>query len=386
MILLILLFFCTPLIFSHILSVFGISVILSSGYERYKVYLTIILVGILAGLFTIQERKNLFTYFQKKVLILGLIGIYALIWLFLEHQTFLDILMGSPEKQHGMLFFWALAGLFILLDGQYSGESRKYIAQWSIFGGVLVCIYALMQYAWFDPIHGRYYHDGWDTNRVFSTLGNPNYLSGYLLLVLPLLSRWRRWQQALLWILFSFVLIFTQSVIAIILLLLYITWKILARYKIHSRIWIVLSLLILVSICSYLFLPHDKILSIAARFSLWHEALVIFIHHPLVFFLGNGPDTIIQYISSHGILFDSHYFMPSSIIDSFHNVIIDSVFFFGFPLVLLSVISLRKRWHYFNYESKEWILLFLLFFSMNIAISVHFLLLVFYIASENWKK
>lgn len=98
-ILLALLFFCAPLIFSPGFSLFA------SGYERYKVYWMIFLIGVIGILSIARERKNLLRYFQKNIFILGIILLYALVWVFLENQTFSDLVIGSSEKAHGLWFF-----------------------------------------------------------------------------------------------------------------------------------------------------------------------------------------------------------------------------------------------------------------------------------------
>jgi hypothetical protein len=54
--------------------------------------------------------------------------------------------------------------------------------------------------------------------RAVSTLGNPNYLAGYLLMILPLLTRWRSPERWIAMLVIVFAILTTGSYIAISLL------------------------------------------------------------------------------------------------------------------------------------------------------------------------
>ena len=82
---------------------------------------------------------------------------------------------GNPEKHHGWFFYGALILLFFLVKGLSSGEQKK-LMNLSLIGAGGVSLYALFQRLGYDPLSSSY-ATRLDTNRAFSTLGNPNYLA-----------------------------------------------------------------------------------------------------------------------------------------------------------------------------------------------------------------
>ena len=92
---------------------------------------------------------------------------------------------GNQEKTHGLIFYVGLFVLFWLVRILKTSE-QKHLFHISFVGFALVILYAFFQRFGLDPLTNAYSSrlDPW---RVFSTLGNPNYLAGYVLLMLPLL-------------------------------------------------------------------------------------------------------------------------------------------------------------------------------------------------------
>lgn len=73
--------------------------------------------------------------------------------------------------------------LGIILSTSTQKEQKKYITV-SLVSGCIVCLYAIFQKIGFDPIQSLY-NSRLDTTRIFGTLGNPNYLAGYVLMLMP---------------------------------------------------------------------------------------------------------------------------------------------------------------------------------------------------------
>jgi len=71
----------------------------------------------------------------------------------------------------------------------------------------------------------------WGIGRVFSTLGNPNYLAGYLLMLLPILAERKFSQVWGYWMLFLGVMILTGSVAGVLLAGMYVAIMILKNVK-----------------------------------------------------------------------------------------------------------------------------------------------------------
>lgn len=55
-----------------------------------------------------------------------------------------------------------------------------------------MALYAVFQKSGLDPL-APFYQTRIDTHRIFSTLGNPNYLAGFVLMMLPLLREVITW-------------------------------------------------------------------------------------------------------------------------------------------------------------------------------------------------
>lgn len=81
-------------------------------------------------------------------------------------------------------------------------------------------------------------------------------------------------------------------------------------------------------------------------------------------------------------MLDSAYFPISSKLDSFHNIALDTIFFFGIAGFVAVVYFLVRRWRKISKISQEAIVLGFVFFSLNIPVSVHFLMILYYLSLE----
>lgn len=93
---------------------------------------------------------------------------------------------GSYARGQGLVSYWFYFLFFILLLFVLRSERFvKRILKTAVISSFLVCLYGLVQAAGFDPLV-------WNTSpfsysgRIAATLGQPNFLASYLLLVIPL--------------------------------------------------------------------------------------------------------------------------------------------------------------------------------------------------------
>lgn len=95
------------------------------------------------------------------------------------HQS----LFGAPLQHQGVLSLLLYVGFFYVARAVVSTPRRMVVLLGALVGGAcLVSAYAISQRAGFDPIWHGYLLSG----RVFSTIGQPDALAGYLVLSIPL--------------------------------------------------------------------------------------------------------------------------------------------------------------------------------------------------------
>ena len=116
---------------------------------------------------------------------LGVFFLWTVISLWLNYSGNIYFTSGNPEKRHGWFFYMALFSLFFLLKS-VSSKERRQLLYTSFFAFLGVLIYAVFQKIGLDPL-APFYESRLDMNRAFGSLGNPNYLAGFILIMLPLL-------------------------------------------------------------------------------------------------------------------------------------------------------------------------------------------------------
>lgn len=110
--------------------------------------------------------------------------------------------------------------------------------------------------------------------RVFSTLGNPNYLAGLVLMVLPLMhetlfvhkGQHKALWDIILWVIGGILIYWTGSYLAWIFFALYVFIILMNHVIAHSRhryiFWTLFALLLLSGVCFVLFQYHEEILAL----------------------------------------------------------------------------------------------------------------------------
>jgi len=187
--------FFTPIYFAFAQETFNIFEL--NKLVVMRALLMIILVAFVGKVFIFKEAKlsrgNLASLAPLFFLI-GLLGISFFVSTFFSIHPQLS-LWGSYSRQQGFytlihyLLFFVLFILYFYPDANQSLIKRnwqkiKRIIITIMLSSALVCLYGLMQYFAFDPL--RWKEAAIYTGRIFSSLGQPNFLAQYLVIILPI--------------------------------------------------------------------------------------------------------------------------------------------------------------------------------------------------------
>lgn len=323
---------------------------------------------------------------------LGIVFVWTLISLWLNHDINIYFTSGNPEKRHGWFFYMALFVLFFLLKSVSSDEHRKLI--YTSFAAFLwVLIYSVFQKIGLDPL-APFYETRLDMRRAFANLGNPNYLAGFVLIMLPLLHETifvhkgahKAFWDIILWVVGGVVIYWTGSYLAWIIfagyVLVILLSHIVSKKKHRDTFWI--SLVIVSFVAGIIFwqeygrdvLEIQKMKWFIARWYLWKTGVAGLFHDPWHFLFWYGPDgflAVSEYFR-HPLL--STYEDPSYRIDRSHNVFIDFALHFGVPILATVLFFITKKLPHISHGKRVSLLMFALYFSFNIPVLIHFLILL----------
>lgn len=328
--------------------------------------------------------------------------VWTAVALFVNQRINPYFAFGNLEKQHGWFFYTALLIVFFLLRQNTSWEHKKllYMSFWWFFG---VTVYAFFQKIWLDPLQD-FYETRIDMRRVFSTLGNPNYLAGLALMILPLLhetifahkAQHKALWDVLLWIIGGLLVYWTGSYLAWIFFAAYVFVvvmnHIITGHKYRSLFWSLFIVSVVVALWSIFSQYGQDILALQkmqwfiARFYLWKTGVAALMHDIPHFLFGYGPDgffSVSEYFR-HPLL--SVYEDPAYRIDRSHNVFIDFALHFGVPLLWVVLFLVARVWKYLSTGKQLSLVFFALYFSFNIPVLVHFLLILQILASVEKKR
>lgn len=256
---------------------------------------------------------------------------------------------GSYQRQEGFLswFFYILWSLLLVIYLSLYSKLEKF-SKINLFlkvisiSGALVSLYALCQLLGWD--FWQWQEAAKITGRAFSTLGQPNYLACYLVLILPLSAYLgftaRKIKSKVLWL-----AIFSLEIIALIIsgsratffsfLLvsgLFLFWFLKRRKKFtFSKGLVILGLgmVFLVSFVGLLAIKSPTRLSqlsdfktgsTSVRLNLWQDGFKLFLNKPLFGYgLENQADAYLKYYKINDALYSS----PNVSNDRAHNLILD---------------------------------------------------------------
>lgn len=294
-ILLIILFFTLPLIHGGIFSTLWIDInlIVSGNFEFTKsiffnILSALILVSFLIDNFFDQStwRKMQFHFSCWEKIVWGLI-----IWILTLSTLFslspFTSLVGDDNKWHTALLFFNLLWIFIVLRN-HDRKFLKTLVYTSLLSWVCASLIAIKE------LYSPSFNYGHLADRALGSFGHPNYLSGFLLLLLPFTSLLKdNFLRIIFIVIFWICILLTKSIVAVILAFLYISFsitysftrwkKLLSSKKLHKiviiagglGVWILLTLVTL-------YLP-EKLHSFLSRFYLWETTLSIIFSDPRVF-------------------------------------------------------------------------------------------------------
>ncbi len=406
---LILIVFLIPLYFSHILAPFGVifpdvyiqlvnlfrdtDILFSSvsSFERQKVYLFLILLvfALVEYIFQICfPKKEYRVPSQRKILFTLFLILFPVLGFFIAPSlSFPEWFLGSEEKKHGYLFFFGLI-LFYFLVSERSQKEKDILIRFSIMSAGIVSIFALLEYAGVFAFLSNL-STSWESWRTISTLWNPNYLAGYLLIHFPLLSRIRLPERLLIAIILLLALLSTASFTAIALLILYTVFLSLYPYikkwdikKKYALLFIPLGVLFL----SWQFVPENKLLSFKSRIVLMEDVGSYMIQYPYEFIFGHGPESVRFHFSlSRDSIIDA-YFPRDMIIDSSHDIFLDFLFQYGYIIFLVLGFLILRHWWIMKTSGCAVFLLWSFFFGLNIVVLVHCIVLILAISEDNQKN
>lgn len=323
--LLMFLFFSLPLLHGKVFETLGMSFwfSVSGNFEFTKVIFFNILSGVIFLSFFCESL------YQKKKIHINKYIFVLLILLF--SSTFFSLspfhsLIWDTEKWHTALMFLNLWGLYIILTNLEKTFLRKLILT-SLLSGFFACGIALKEY--FFPS----FHYGALWNRALGTFGHPNYLSGYLLLLIPFIFAYSHklwYSKYILYFLLCATLFLTKSIWALFLAILYIISRFIPPSFIPKGLrwcfvlwWSVAWLFILV-----LFFP-EKLHSFLSRFYLWESTLNIIFSDWKIFLFGTGAETLPYLFNSFKApelyIFENFWYTA----DRPHNFFLNIFYHFG---------------------------------------------------------
>lgn len=283
------------------------------------------------------------------------------------------------EKHHGWLYYISLIFIFLALITGY--KKRDYYKTLNIIFiyFLILGIYWIIQKLWLDPLLSSY-QTRVSLTRVFSTLWNANYLAWVSLILLPLcLLIINKYYKYFMFIFCLFILLLTQSYFWIFLASLYIIYK---SYTLNKKLFIWLILLLLTfSLQVFNNSWIEKLWSMKARPYIWISTVSAIVESPKTFLIWNWPDTLQEVFHQYKHEKLNIYETSTYTADRSHNIFLDILYFFwilwwGIMIIFL-LYSLKISNNLYISES---ITLFLLFFSFNIPVTIHFIIILILLA------
>lgn len=381
-------FVSVPLYFSHVFSPIGLIIWDVSSFERQKVYLFLILVFIAIIEWLIRFSDSILHTLKEYFFVIMVTIIIPLISSFFTGVDFFSKsnLLGSYEKHHGYIFYIGIIIFIVLVISSPMTWIKKYITGSIMAAVAIACIAIWERIGWIVDIYGRSEMVSMYSWRSSSTLGNPNYVAGYLLMFIPIVAsqisqyKKHRWIYILVLALLLLAIYMTGSYIGLYLIfslfLYYNVVYIFSNSSIFKQLIIFFLILSLITYIAYIFMDTDKLLSLQSRFILMEASMSALWNSPLSFLVWFWSEGILSYFSHTRSLSVNSYFPQSMLIDSSHNIIIDIIFQYGIlPISILIWILYKYRYKILTSIGLS-ILLSILFLSLNVIVISHLLVLI----------
>ena len=396
--------FTLPLINSRITELlwFSFSIPVNWNFEFTKVMFFNVWSGVVIGLYLVQ---SLLTKESRSALPTAVIFFY-LILVFSTHLSTSPYIsfFWNEIKSHSFIMWSNLVWLFIVFQLILNKAFFKQIIITFIVSWIFVSIIWFKEY--FFPTFN--YWDLW--NRLFSTFGHPNYVSIFLVSLIPFLynplsnfpPKGERIAQLSIILLFLAALLFTKSVFAIFLFVCFNLWyfnNISPFFKGSTLKWnargrasfikysVALLTIAWSSFLLFNFFP-EKLHSFISRYFIWETSFKTIFSDIKIFLIWWWTETLVFYFdnfkSQYLYIFENLGFSA----DRPHNIILN--FFYHFWVWWLAIIL----WIYFkvfSYKNTEWIhkftptrvslILMLLFLLLNPTSIVLYLFIVILLAN-----
>ncbi len=158
----------------------------SNMFELPKAVIFCILTEALVALYLLKiflQNKISFNLNYRFIILLGLWLIAIFVSLFLSFD-FKESFWGSFERQQGVWFtLHLIAFFFILIFNIKNFRQIKRILLIIVSSSFFVCFYGLIQFFRLDFFNWA--ESAFNIQRIFSTLGQPNFLGHFLIIIIP---------------------------------------------------------------------------------------------------------------------------------------------------------------------------------------------------------
>lgn len=278
------LFLITPLIFSPYNS---------ESFEIPKMYFIYLITCLIVLFHSINYFKKQSSLFVKHPLNFPLLifvtsQILATIFSIDRYTSFFGY---YSRLNGGLLSLLVFSTLFFVLPNYLDSKFIKKIIIFALTSATIIATYGILQHFGVDK---KYWPHDDVTARVFSTLGQPNWLAAYLCILVPIIFLLpSSITRALLSVLFLICLFFTKSKSGLITIIISLAIYLFLKYKISKKIIILIS--VICALCSIIIFrptPINPNLNVTSSTDLrkivWGGAINVAKLYP---FLGTGPET-----------------------------------------------------------------------------------------------
>lgn len=426
-------FFLVPIVYSHIYllpfegTLYGAyrsHFPLLAWFEKIKV-ITFVACTLCSALacalhhFLSRGKKNRVP--KIEYILGGALCVFFLLSTLLAPDPF-EAFVWSPNKSHGYILYISLVVFWFCLRTVGTTTFFKKSLQVTLLSACIVFLYAQFQVLWVDPNISTY-DSRVRLDRVFSTLGNANYLAGYVLILFPVLMGLRkRWDISsfffILWcVAGSVLLIQTGSLIGIGVLILYLISLSFRHFRISQ--WYLLGGVMVCMIAGgYLllgkvagevayhffvyptgdvrtvYLDHldivtlpEKLRGFLARPFFWSTGIHGLLD-PIRFFVGYGPDQLQNVYTQIRHPFLMHDILEHTdwIADRSHNFFLDVWIHGGLGSFVLMCYFFFRAARSDDDIFRDTFVVFGLFFFLNIPVLTHYILLMLVASAHLAKK
>ena len=277
------LFFATPLIFSPYNS---------ESFEIPKMYFIYFITTLILLSHSINYFRKQTSLFVKHPLNFSLLifiasQIIATIFSIDRYTSFFGY---YSRLNGGLLSLLVFSTLFFILPNYLDTKYIKKIFIFTLTSGAIIAMYGILQHFGIDK---KFWPNDDVVARVFSTLGQPNWLAAYLCIIIPLIFIFPQKIYYPLVSIFILCLFFTKSKSGFVAAAISIALYIILKLKLSKKLIIIFS--VICALCSVIIFkptPVDPKLNVTSstdiRKIIWGGAINVAKLYP---FFGTGPET-----------------------------------------------------------------------------------------------